>query len=255
MRSYYFIFAFFFTVYSATGSLPIFSLTEYDPWNMVIGSDSPTFGFYNDSLLIFLSKDKDNQYKYYYIKANAIEYNDLVSKLQIRTSDNLKSEYSLSNWTDQPTIVFNFAGTKISVYGDLRSAFDSIKDKKSKKLIMDDNEDIIAKLPSKLRDIFSFATTYDNATKKEWMPDFIEVMFWPYEYAPQKSINWPKDWPDLNDKRTKKRHDNQFSVYLPSSHYQELISLLKTMKRKGAVLINDKKMAVSLRFPFPDEIK
>ena len=77
-------------------------------------------------------------------------------------------------------------------------------------------------------------------------------MFCPYEYAPDTSIIWPKNWPALSAKDTRGRGDS-FSVFLPSEHLSELRKFLATRKMKGAVLIDGKKMAVATRFPFPGE--
>jgi hypothetical protein len=50
-----------------------------------------------------------------------------------------------------------------------------------------------------------------------WLPRHVEVMFWPYEYAPDEAIIWPRDWPGLRSKGTKTRGEGSYSVYLPSA--------------------------------------
>ena len=93
-----------------------------------------------------------------------------------------------------------------------------------------------------------------ETTGEAWMPEFTEVMFWPYEYAPEESIVWPATWPDLKADTTKKRGEgDSYSVFLPSARYSELRKFIATRKEKGAVLINGKKMSISYRLPFPGE--
>jgi hypothetical protein len=77
-------------------------------------------------------------------------------------------------------------------------------------------------------------------------------MIWPYEYAPDVSITWPKNWPGLDSKRAIKRGDS-YSIFLDGIMFPELQKFLKTRKEKGAVKIGDKKWAVSFRYVFPSE--
>jgi len=41
--------------------------------------------------------------------------------------------------------------------------------------------------------------------------------------------------------------------YLPSQKHTELLAFLDSRKPRGAVLIDGKKMAVTCRYPFPNE--
>jgi hypothetical protein len=107
-------------------------------------------------------------------------------------------------------------------------------------------------LPTEIRAVLTRIDQERSIKGKVWFPAAIEVMFWPYEYAPDASIAWPKDWPAPAAKDTRKRGDS-FSVFLPCAHLSELRSFLATRKVKGAVLIDGKKMAVGTRFPFPGE--
>jgi len=228
---------------------PVFVLIEYNPWQMVIGSDSPSFALYNNGLVIF-QKGKEEKI-YYSTILNATYKNDLVHRLIPDNISAYKNYYELSEWTDQPTNLFYLKGYKIKAYGDLRNPMDDEEDpffdETGKK------DDLRDQFPDKLLDIFYISTSYDHADAKKWLPDHIELMCWPYSNAPDKSIIWPKDWPGLEDKNTANRGKGSYSIYLPSHCYQELIVFLGTCKQKGAVKINNKKMAVSIRFPFPKE--
>jgi hypothetical protein len=77
-------------------------------------------------------------------------------------------------------------------------------------------------------------------------------MIWAYDYAPDVSIHWPKDWPGIDSPSTLKRRD-AYSIFLPGAEIPRLRDFLKTQKEKGAVEIGGKKWAVSVRNAFPSE--
>jgi hypothetical protein len=77
-------------------------------------------------------------------------------------------------------------------------------------------------------------------------------MIWGYEYAPDKSIYWPKNWPGLKSPNTLRRGDS-YSIFLPGKEIPKLVDLLAKQKEKGAVEIDGKKWAVSIRYTFPSE--
>lgn len=232
---------------------PVFSLIEFDPWGMVIGSDSPSFTLYDNGLVIFITK-KDDVYSYYSYFLDKNSMKELNSQLIPENLEDLEKDYTLFNWTDQPENLFYFNGKKIYVYGNLRNPIENPNtDDKEVTEIYEREIELWKNFPEELINTFKTATSYSHKNATEWFPEYIEVMFWPYEYAPEESIIWPGNWPDLNDKRTRKRSEDSYSVYLPSKYYNELIEILRTQNEKGAVEINNKKMAVSLRFPFPRE--
>ncbi len=213
----------------------LISLYEYDPWRMVIGSDSPTFILYSEGKVIFWNAE---QKKYQSILLNPSVVQAELSEVQKLTV--LEGEYTLSDWTDQPTQILAFKSSgdfkKISVYGNLRK-----------------QEEVRKKAPKEFLAKFDYFTSYSKSDSEDWNPSHIEVMIWPYEYAPEKSIIWPNNWPDTKSNSTKKRGDS-FSIYLPFNHYDEFKKFIATRNEKGAVKINGKKWAVSTRIPFPHEI-
>ena len=226
----------------ANNAIPLIVLIERDPWLMVIGSDSPSFVLYDDGTLIFLKTLESGKKEYLYVSLDNGSLQKIVKELA-PPSDflKLKDDYSLSDWTDQPTQEFiinliNFK-KKVTVYGNLRN-----------------DEETRKKAPEPILELFDKIIGYHNKNAQKWLPSKIEVMVWPYEYAPDESIIWPSDWPDLNDKATKKIGDS-YSLFLDSSKFNNLLEFLKTRKEKGAVEINNKKWAVSYRFPFPAEEK
>ncbi len=211
-------------------------LIERDPWLMVIGSDSPTFAFYSNGDVIYRTEkgykestlDKTQQIKF----LHSIN----VEKLSVAAK-----HYDASQSTDQPTIILAIIGKAkpsiISVYGSLRSS------------------EVREALPPEVSAAYDTLKTFSDPAARDWLPEKIEVIIWPYEYAPDKSIFWPKDWPGLSDAATVKRGEDTYSIYLPSTKYAELKIFLESRKEKGAVEIGGKKWAASVRFPFPDERK
>ncbi len=231
---------------------PVFALIEYNPWAMVIGADSPSFVLYEDGTVVFLRKEADENYRYYTCSISSNK--SLMAEFLYEARHELQNDYTLADWTDQTTTLFFWKDKKVSVYGDILtpprlehqnlSIFSGIYERNLK---------LWKTCPVELRELLKKIRAFDNPKAKKWMPEKIEVMFWPYEYAPDESIVWPNTWPDLKDDNTKKRGKNSYSVYVSSEQYDELIKFLKKQKDKGAVLINGKKMAVSIRFPFPQE--
>jgi hypothetical protein len=107
-------------------------------------------------------------------------------------------------------------------------------------------------LPAEVRDALKRIDQERTRSGTPWLPPEIEVMLWPYEYAPEASIHWPADWPGLTAASTRRRGDS-FSVFVPSSKLSELLKFIASRKERGAVAIEGKKMAISFRFPFPGE--
>lgn len=221
---------------------PLIVLIERNPWLMVIGSDSPSFVLYDNGTLIFLKAVESGKREYFHVSLDNDSLKGTVKELT-PSGDFLKlnDNYRLSNLTDKPTeeFIMDLADfkKKVAVYGDLRS-----------------DEKVRKNTPKAIMDLFNKIIGYENKKAQKWLPPKIEVMIWPYEYAPDKSIVWPAGWPDLNDKTTKKRGDS-YSIFLDSSKFDSFIEFLKTRNEKGAVEINNKKWAVSYRFPFPSEEK
>ena len=214
-------------------SSPLLVMVEADPWLMVIGSDSPTFALYDDGEVIVR-----REHEYRSTKLNSVEFRDLVASLDLTALASLARQYVLVEATDQPIEhVFSYNDGKISVasvYGAPRS------------------RSARAKLPPKLLSVLDKIYSFDPPRAKPWQPEKVEVMIWPYQYAPEKSIIWPKDWPGIGDKSTVRRGDG-YSIFISSSRYAELKSFLAGRSEKGAVEIGGKKWAVSLRLPFPGE--
>ncbi len=148
------------------------------------------------------------------------EYSEVLGKLNSASS--LNEHYSLSEWTDQPTLELhlNLHNTKktITIYGSL------------------DVAEVRKKAPKEFLGIYNFITKFKYSESTIWHPEFIEIMVWPYEHAPEKSIIWPVNWPDTTSETTRERGDS-FSIYLPFEHKQALADFLNTRNAKVKRLV------------------
>jgi len=223
--------------YNETYGKPLVVLIITDPWLMVIGSDVPAFALYDNGQIIY-KKIEDGHLKYYECKTDREKPKLILSKLNITDSIySLPQQISASTFTDQPNnqLILNFDSVKmINVYGNLRNT-------KSR-----------ANTPKSFLSVFDAIANFKSNDVKEWLPDSVEVMLSGYSYAPEKSLQWPKDWPDLKDKTTVKRSDDLYSVYLDKKYFEDFKKLLASMKEKQAVEVNGQKFSVQYRLPFPN---
>jgi len=234
------------------GPKPIAVLIQTDPWLMVIGSDTPMVTIYDDGQVVYWKREKD--------KKPALLTKQLSAKALAKVRKNLstfgdysklKRYYNLApHVTDLPEtkIYLSLGQTNLvtGVYGLMVSgtqlpAYSSFGGKEKPD-----------ELPKAIKDLHAYLTSLDFADAKPWEPPYVEVMIWGYDYAPDESIHWPKDWPGLESPSTLKRRD-AYSIFLPGKEIPKLLEFLKTRKEKGAVEIGGKKWAISIRYAFPSE--
>lgn len=196
---------------------------------MVVGSDSPRLALYEDGLVIYRT---DSDFKS--VKLSKHEVDQLQTSLDIDALACVVGHYEAADGTDQATeTIFIGRGDKlasISVYG----------------------APIGPKVPKAMTAAYQKLVKFDHPSARTWLPDKVEVIVWPYNYAPEASIIWPQEWPGLHSADTVKR-GNGFSIYLPAADYPRLVEFLKGRNEKGAVEIGGKKWAADVRFPFPRE--
>lgn len=208
---------------------PIAVLVTTNPWAMVIGADSPRLALYSDGQVIYRRGQE-----YRAVRLDVRDADELRRSLGIETLACFIGDYGDTSITDQPeNYLFIGRGgrmSRISIYGRIQSS----------------------STPPQVVPAYERLISFDHPGSQPWLPEQIEVMVWPYEYAPDRSIQWPSSWPDLNSETTVRR-GNSYSIYLPSSLHPRLIDLLRRQPQRGAVEINGRKWAVSLRFPFPHE--
>lgn len=203
-------------------------LIETDPWLMVIGSDSPSFVMYSDGQVIYRSETG-----YRTVTLSPERQAEIIAEMQFGDA---MSKYAGSKATDQSTsIIILLNEGKVqgaSVYGSLRRS------------------EVRSKVPPNIVAAYDKLHGFQDPNAIEWLPEKIEVMIWPYEYAPEASIHWPRDWPAIDDSGTVQRGDS-YSIFLPSAHFDELKAFVRTRNEKGAVEIGKRKWALSWRLPLP----
>jgi hypothetical protein len=222
------------TVRAGSAANPEIILRISDPWNSVIGSDSPFFALYDDGIVIYRQGDE-----YRSIRLSAQEHQEILHSVEQATPSSLGGRYQVEAATDAPTnnllIYTNDEPVFISVYGSLQ------------------NSEILSCLPANLGSMLSEIMAFRHPEASTWLPDEIEVMLWAFEYAPDESIIWPDRWPGLDDPQTVQRGDDSYSIFVPAADFDELQVFLASRLPRGAVEINGRKWAADIRFPFPHE--
>lgn len=217
----------------AAGAEPLLVLIEYDPWAMVIGSDTPRFALYDDGVVIYRTATG-----HYTARFDPEEIETFRASLNPEALSGLAGSYTVSDATDQPTtdLMLRTGSTyaHMSVYGALKSP------------------EARSAIPSEILDAYDRLTDFERGDAVPWLPEAIEVMIWPYEYAPEEPIIWPADWPGIADADTRQRGDS-YSLYVPASDYPRLRDFLRTRRERGAVLIDGRKWIAQVRLPFPME--
>lgn len=213
--------------------MPLVVLRESDPWAMVIGSDSPTFALYDDGTVIRQSGDG--------FVVSELAEPDRTALIKQLKPDVLRKWYgrfkALPGTTDQPDQdLLIYAGEKpifISVNGSIES------------------DEVRAVIPNEV--LNAFDTLMDFKTPgRSWLPDYIEVMISPFDRSEKMPIQWPADFPRLDDSKSFARGDDQMSLMVPASRYARLKALLQK-EGDSPVEIGGRKWSASIRFPFPQE--
>ncbi|WP_160734641.1 hypothetical protein [Altericroceibacterium endophyticum] len=212
--------------------MPEIVLLERDPWGKVLGSESPRFALYSDGQVIYRTEDGFRS-----VRLKETELLSIKNSLSGADAPELYGGYRVVEATDQPDNRLLWYGDPpvfLSVYGSL------------------DDQQVTSRLPTAVVKAFSTIRAFESARSEPWMPAEIEVMIWPYEYAPEPSIHWNEEWPDISAPSTIQRGDS-YSLFLPSSEMGALESFLAQRNPKGAIEINGRKWAASYRIPFPGE--
>lgn len=226
------------------GPKPVAVFIEQNPWLMVIGSDTPRVTVYDNGDVIFLKKSGD-EYSMRIAKLSPTELSQLEQKWAPLFETKLKRDYSLSDATDQ---------TSAQLYlrnGDQAIAVDAYG-------LDCDGISYVAKLdpadtpPPEFYAVHKSLCNLDFASSEAWTPEYVEVMLWNYDYAPDKSIHWQQDWPNLQSERAIQRGD-MWSIFLDGTELPKLLAFLKTRPEKGAVEVGGKKWAASVRYTYPSE--
>ena len=229
------------------GPKPIVVLIESNPWAMVMGSDTPQYLLYDTREALFFRRDDCYRHQ-----LSEREFQDIMTRVTAVTrAGPIKRFIDLApDITDQPSADFYLdRGDKrvaTRVYGM------STRDHPAGPYTVMSRGSKADKLPKELGSLYEFLHARDYPHSQRWLPKHIEVMIWPYEYARDASIHWPKDWPSINSERAIK-HGDMYSIYLNSALLPQLERFLRTRKETGSVEIGGKKWAADYRYVFPSE--
>ncbi len=222
------------------GTQPLVLLTEYNPWAMVIGSDSPTFALYADGKVVYWAGERRSG-EYTTAALTPSEISGLLKAARLDKPESFGNCYILADYTDAPTnvlVIKTETGYKtIDVYGVIRHS-----------------ENIPpARMPIDLQEAFRVLLGYSAPNAQEWKPPYLEVMMWPFSYA-RSSVPWPAEFPGVGDKNTR-NSTRGLELFLPWSEFDHYKTFVSKLKPTTAVLLGGKKWAISERIPFPHEGK
>lgn len=221
-------------VYGDEDARPLLMLTIYDPWRMVIGSDSPAFVVYETGQVIMTTVNEDNRVEYLSIMLDEDELADLLAQLDIEAFADLDEYYDIALMTDQRTQSFVVAtedGLKrVTVYGSLMDS--GVRDA----------------APEAVVEAYDFIASYAHADAEPWLPTHFEVIIWPWNTS--DAVNWPSDFPQLDSPFAVERAEVT-SLYVEMDEYDRFRALVQG---KDALRLDGDTYAFSVRMPFPHEV-
>jgi hypothetical protein len=220
------------------GLQPIILFTEYNPWAMSVGSDTPTLVVYTDGTAIYWQGDRRSG-KYVTSHLSVSQINQLILTAHLDEIDKFSNCYSTFDGSDAPTNVLTVKTSNgyktVEVYGPIRQSTSDM-----------------AKLPADLRIAFETLFEFHTSDAKPWQPPFFEVTIWPYTYA-KSTAQWPANFPNLKDPATLPT-THGYRLFIPIGQLAEYRAFVSRLKSKQAVLIDGKKWTIDARFPFPHEV-
>lgn len=224
---------------------PIAIVTEYDPWAMVIGGDSPRVLLFADGTFIRTDRS-DHTLSFSTARLSSSELSHVQGAIgPMSAFTRLRDAYNLApNVTDMPTveIVRNEGrlSKTVEVYGyrsgfvDVPATFVSFTVEKADRL------------PFEFDQAFRVLVGLRPTRLVRWYPRYLEVMVWPFEHSRKEPLAWPDTWPDLSHPLTIQRGDS-YSLILPSSQQPTLETFLAARLSGQAVRIGGRKWSISWR--------
>jgi hypothetical protein len=220
---------------------PLLVMVEFDPWQKRVGPAAPLFALYDNGLLIFSALDKKGQRTFYSTTLAEDDLSTFVAEFAITDAFfSLKAYYLLPIRENQmATIIYvqdAQRGAKwVGVYGNLRKEVSA--NARARNLA-----------PDAFVTLFDQIAAYSNPDAEVWEPARFEVVLKPVNDA-QNPVEWPADWPDLNDPSTV-QHKGSFSIYLPIKEAQAFLDLIENA---DAIEMDGQLFSFNSRLPFPHE--
>lgn len=227
------------------GPEPLLVVIESNPWSMVLGADSPRLAIYENGDAIFVDSDKNGEgYRFKRLSSQEVE-NVRQQASKVFRGTELKHQYDMRGTTDQPVAEFYFHDARGFVATDVVG----LECGSSKPNPWERN---IAPPPQALLDLNASLCSMNFPGSEKWSPPYAEVMMWDYNYAPGKSVPWPKAWPGLESSRTIRRGED-YSIFMDGAELPQLGAFVHGIPQKSAVSIDGRKMSISIRIPLPSE--
>jgi hypothetical protein len=226
------------------GPEPLAVVLETDPWNSVIGSDTPLLALYEDGELVYVgAHGKSARYDRRRLSQNELAL--AKTKLAALAAAKVERRIDLIMATDQPeTYLYARSGNKTAatgVYGlAVRGGLPAPLPQEA------------ANLPPALRETYSFLLSLAAKDGRPWRPKYVEAMLSPFDESKGREIAWPKGWPGLKSTAARARHGS-YSVFLPDDQQEKLFALSAAQGDDNFVSVDGKKWSVSARLVFPSE--
>ncbi len=222
---------------------PLIVWLYVDPWgempDLLQISDAPSFALYADGRVIYRE-----EHEYRTVLLTADEVDDLMSSLPLVPFGDLKPFYTAILATDLPSdtlhIWINGQQTTVEVYG-----------------LDQDLEDEQADVPDVFRMIRDMLADYANPNAETWIPAQIEVQLRRVNMNNNpNALDWPGDWPDLNDSNAEDVDTLRPRVYLPAKELSTLQAMIREQTEAGfpiIVRLHEQTWMFTYRLPFPQE--
>jgi len=231
------------------GPKPLVVWVQTNPWLWVIGSDTPRVVLYEDGELV-LGKPVDHAFVYRHRRLQAAELAAFKERLRpVAAAAEIHPRYDLTGgMTDQPAALLYVRSRE----REIATAIEGLGARDSAPGKREPSDRADAGLTA-LLDLHNFLATLDEAGSVEWRPRYVEVMLWPFRAPGASAIRWPSDWPSLTSDRARKRHEDQYSIYLDGAMEPKVASFAATRSKAGGVEVGGRIWAISLRPVFPSE--
>lgn len=240
-----------------TDRKPVILLREtthwvHQGWDKTIwklGFLNPTFVLYDNGLVIF--KKGGDQFELFSVELTPQEMNSLLEEFKLDEFVKLGESYKTSRRFEQPIYSIQYwpegKPKPVKVFGWIR-----------------DNEEDRKNTPPVFLKLFDKMISFDHPNARLWQPEKVEIRVFAFNEMKVEGepVPWPKEWPDLNHKTTKKNDkkyenvyiEDSYNIYLDGDKKDDLERMLSSLKEQQAVLINEKQWFIARqRYILPGE--
>ncbi len=202
-----------------------------------LGFLNPVFVLYDDGLAVF--KNDGDRFRLFSVVLASREKNTLLSAIDGFLK--LEDSYTTTNQFHPPVYFIKYwQGSrmkKVSVIGPIRTS-----------------EEDRNKTPRAFLELFDQMVSFRHKKARLWEPETVEIDVYPLTDAQGEPVPWPKGWPDLSHKSTKKGRKGSYKIFLDGVNKDKLEQMLSSLKEEQAVLISHKHWYIApRRYLLPNE--